>query len=208
MSADGIIAATISITENELNSVWGGNVNVPDDKVREPNGIGTISGSWTQADSGYKVYFCILDRNNAKSRDNFTNGLRQNKEIFGKEYAAGKVYFLSLSEYKNNSFLMNPDKQPRLMSPATVTMNVRANGAKLIRYNNGEWTEVNYVDNGDGTVTFETDKLGYFIFAEDYVAPKAKTNTLAIGIGAGVGGAAVLMAIIAVTVVVIKRKRA
>lgn len=208
VSADGIIAATISITENELNSVWGGDVNIPDDKVREPNGIGTISGSWTQADSGYTVYFCILDRNNAERRDNFTNGLRQNKEIFGKEYAAGKVYFLSLSEYKNNSFFMNTDKQPRLMSPATVTMNVSANGAKLIRYNNGEWTEVNYVDNGDGTVTFETDKLGYFIFAEDYVAPKAKTNTLAIGIGAGVGGAAVLMAIIAVTVVVIKRKRA
>lgn len=208
VSADGIIEATISITENELNSVWGGNVNVPDDKVLEDNGIGTISGSWTQADSGCTVYFCILDRNNAKSRDNFTNGLRQNKEIFGKEYAAGKVYFLSLSEYKNQSVLMNANKQPRLMSPATVTMNVSANGAKLIRYNNGEWTEVNYVDNGDGTVTFETDKLGYFIFAEDYVAPKAKTNTLAIGIGAGVGGAAVLMAIIVVTLVVIKRKRA
>lgn len=208
VSADGIIEATISITENELNSVWGGDVNVPDDKVLEDNGIGTISGSWTQADSGYTVYFCILDRNNAAIRDNFTNGLRQNKEIFGKEYVAGKVYFLSLSEYKNKSVLMNADKQPRLMSPATVTMNVSANGAKLIRYNNGEWTEVNYVDNGDGTVTFETDKLGYFIFAEDYVAPKAKTNTLAIGIGAGVGGAAVLMAIIAVTVVVIKRKRA
>lgn len=208
VSADGIIEATISITENELNSVWGGDVNVPDDKVLEDNGIGTIFGSWTQADSGYTVYFCILDRNNAASRDNFTNGLRQNKEIFGKEYAAGKVYFLSLSEYKNKSVLMNADKQPKLMSPATVTMQVSANGAKLIRYNNGEWTEVNYVDNGDGTVTFETDKLGYFIFAEDYVAPKAKTNTLAIGIGAGVGGAAVLMAIIAVTVVVIKRKRA
>lgn len=208
VSADGIIEATISITENELNSVWGGDVNVPDDKVLEDNDIGTISGSWTQADSGYTVYFCILDRNNAASRDNFTNGLRQNKEIFGKEYVAGKVYFLSLSEYKNKSVLMNADKQPRLMSPATVTMNVSANGAKLIRYNNGEWTEVNYVDNGDGTVTFETDKLGYFIFAEDYVAPKAKTNTLAIGIGAGVGGAAVLMAIIVVTVVVIKRKRA
>lgn len=208
VSADGIIEATISITENELNSVWGGDVNVPDDKVLEDNGIGTISGSWTQADSGYTVYFCILDRNNAASRDNFTNGLRQNKEIFGKEYAAGKVYFLSLSEYKNKSVLMNADKQPRLMSPATVTMQVSANGAKLIRYNNGEWTEVNYVDNGDGTVTFETDKLGYFIFAEDYVAPKAKTNTLAIGIGAGVGGAAVLMAIIVVTVVVIKKRRA
>ena len=208
VSADGIIEATISITENELNSVWGGDVNVPDDKVLEDNGIGTISGSWTQADSGYTVYFCILDRNNAASRDNFTNGLRQNKEIFGKEYVAGKVYFLSLSEYKNKSVLMNTDKQPKLMSPATVTMNVSANGAKLIRYNNGEWTEVNYVDNGDGTVTFETDKLGYFIFAEDYVAPKAKTNTLAIGIGAGVGGAAVLMAIIVVTLVVIKRKRA
>lgn len=208
VSADGIIEATISITENELNSVWGGDVNVPDDKVLEDNGIGTISGSWTQADSGYTVYFCILDRNNAASRDNFTNGLRQNKEIFGKEYVAGKVYFLSLSEYKNKNVLMNADKQPRLMSPATVTMNVSANGAKLIRYNNGEWTEVNYVDNGDGTVTFETDKLGYFIFAEDYVAPKAKTNTLAIGIGAGVGGAAVLMAIIVVTLVVIKRKRA
>lgn len=207
VSADGIIEATISITENELNSVWGGDVNVPDDKVLEDNGIGTISGSWTQADSGYTVYFCILDINTAASRDNFTNGLRQNKEIFGKEYIAGKVYFLSLSEYKNKSVLMNADKQPRLMSPATVTMNVSVNGAKLIRYNNGEWTEVNYVDNGDGTVTFETDKLGYFIFAEDYVAPKAKTNTLAIGIGAGVGGAAVLMAIIAVTVVVIKRKR-
>lgn len=208
VSADGIIEATISIIENELNSVWGGDVNVPDDKVLEDNGIGTISGRWTQADSGYTVYFCILDRNNAASRDNFTNGLRQNKEIFGKEYAAGKVYFLSLSEYKNKSVLMNADKQPRLMSPATVTMQVSANGAKLIRYNNGEWTEVNYVDNGDGTVTFETDKLGYFIFAEDYVAPKAKTNTLAIGIGAGVGGAAVLMAIIVVTVVVIKKKRA
>lgn len=208
VSADGIIEATISIIENELNSVWGGDVNVPDDKVLEDNGIGTISGSWTQADSGYTVYFCILDRNNAASRDNFTNGLRQNKEIFGKEYAAGKVYFLSLSEYKNKSVLMNTDKQPKLMSPATVTMQVSANGAKLIRYNNGEWTEVNYVDNGDGTVTFETDKLGYFIFAEDYVAPKAKTNTLAIGIGAGVGGAAVLMAIIVVTVVVIKKKRA
>lgn len=208
VSADGIIEATISITENELNSVWGGDVNVPDDKVLEDNGIGTISGSWTQADSGCTVYFCILDRNNAASRDNFTNGLRQNKEIFGKEYAAGKVYFLSLSEYKNKSVIMNADKQPRLMSPATVTMQVSANGAKLIRYNNGEWTEVNYVDNGDGTVTFETDKLGYFIFAEDYVAPKAKTNTLAIGIGAGVGGAAVLMAIIVVTVVVIKKKRA
>lgn len=208
VSADGIIEATISITENELNSVWGGDVNVPDDKVLEDNGIGTISGSWTQADSGYKVYFCILDRNNAASRDNFTNGLRQNKEIFGKEYAAGMVYFLSLSEYKNQSVLMNADKQPKLMSPATVTMQVNANGAKLIRYNNGEWTEVNYVDNGDGTVTFETDKLGYFIFAEDYVAPKAKTNTLAIGIGAGVGGAAALMAIIVVTLVVIKRKRA
>lgn len=208
VSADGIIEATISITENELNSVWGGDVNVPDDKVLEDNGIGTISGSWTQADSGYTVYFCILDRNHAASRDNFTNGLRQNKEIFGKEYVAGKVYFLSLSEYKNKSVLMNADKQPRLMSPATVTMNVSANGAKLIRYNNGEWTEVNYVDNGDGTVTFETDNLGYFIFAEDYVAPKAKTNTLAIGIGAGVGGAAVLMAIIVVTLVVIKRKRA
>lgn len=208
VSADGIIEATISITENELNSVWGGDVNVPDDKVLEDNGIGTISGSWTQADSGYTVYFCILDRNTAERRDNFTNGLRQNKEIFGKEYAAGMVYFLSLSEYKNQSVLMNANKQPRLMSPATVTMNVSANGAKLIRYNNGEWTEVNYVDNGDGTVTFETDKLGYFIFAEDYVAPKAKTNTLAIGIGAGVGGAAVLMAIIVVTVVVIKRKRA
>ncbi len=208
VSADGIIEATISIIENELNSVWGGDVNVPDDKVLEDNGIGTISGSWTQADSGYTVYFCILDRNNAASRDNFTNGLRQNKEIFGKEYTAGKVYFLSLSEYKNKDVLMNTDKQPRLMSPATVTMNVSANGAKLIRYNNGEWTEVNYVDNGDGTVTFETDKLGYFIFAEDYVAPKAKTNTLAIGIGAGVGGAAVLMAIIVVTLVVIKRKRA
>lgn len=208
VSADGIIEATISITENELNSVWGGDVNVPDDKVLEDNGIGTISGSWTQADSGCTVYFCILDRNTAASRDNFTNGLRQNKEIFGKEYVAGKVYFLSLSEYKNKSVLMNADKQPRLMSPATVTMNVSANGAKLIRYNNGEWTEVNYVDNGDGTVTFETDKLGYFIFAEDYVAPKAKTNTLAIGIGAGVGGAAVLMAIIVVTLVVIKRKRA
>lgn len=208
VSADGIIEATISITENELNSVWGGDVNVPDDKVLEDNGIGTISGSWTQADSGYTVYFCILDRNNAASRDNFTNGLRQNKEIFGKEYVAGKVYFLSLSEYKNKSVLMNADKQPRLMSPATVTMNVSANGAKLIRYNNGEWTEVNYVDNGDGTVTFETDKLGYFIFAEDYVAPKAKTNTLAIGIGAGVGGAAALMAIIVVMLVVIKRKRA
>lgn len=208
VSADGIIEATISITENELNSVWGGDVNVPDDKVLEDNGIGTISGSWTQADSGYTVYFCILDRNKAASRDNFTNGLRQNKEIFGKEYVAGKVYFLSLSEYKNKSVLMNANKQPRLMSPATVTMNVSANGAKLIRYNNGEWTEVNYVDNGDGTVTFETDKLGYFIFAEDYVAPKAKTNTLAIGIGAGVGGAAVLMAIIVVTLVVIKRKRA
>lgn len=208
VSADGIIEATISIIENELNSVWGGDVNVPDDKVLEDNGIGTISGSWTQADSGYTVYFCILDRNNAASRDNFTNGLRQNKEIFGKEYAAGKVYFLSLSEYKNKSVLMNADKQPKLMSPATVTMKVSANGAKLIRYNNGEWTEVNYVDNGDGTVTFETDKLGYFIFAEDYVAPKAKTNTLAIGIGAGVGGAAVLMAIIVVTVVVIKKKRA
>lgn len=208
VSADGIIEATISITENELNSVWGGDVNVPDDKVLEDNGIGTISGSWTQADSGYTVYFCILDRNNAASRDNFTNGLRQNKEIFGKEYAAGKVYFLSLSEYKNKNVLMNTDKQPKLMSPATVTMQVSANGAKLIRYNNGEWTEVNYVDNGDGTVTFETDKLGYFIFAEDYVAPKAKTNTLAIGIGAGVGGAAVLMAIIVVTVVVIKKKRA
>jgi len=208
VSADGIIEATISIIENELNSVWGGDVNVPDDKVLEDNGIGTISGSWTQADSGYTVYFCILDRNNAASRDNFTNGLRQNKEIFGKEYAAGKVYFLSLSEYKNKSVLMNADKQPRLMSPATVTMQVSANGAKLIRYNNGEWTEVNYVDNGDGTVTFETDKLGYFIFAEDYVAPKAKTNTLAIGIGAGVGGAAVLMAIIVVTVVVIKKKHA
>lgn len=208
VSADGIIEATISITENELNSVWGGDVNVPDDKVLEDNGIGTISGSWTQADSGYTVYFCILDRNNAASRDNFTNGLRQNKEIFGKEYVAGKVYFLSLSEYKNKDVLMNTDKQPKLMSPATVTMKVSANGAKLIRYNNGEWTEVNYVDNGDGTVTFETDKLGYFIFAEDYVAPKAKTNTLAIGLGAGVGGAAVLMAIIAVTVVVIKRKRA
>ena len=208
VSADGIIEATISITENELNSVWGGDVNVPDDKVLEDNDIGTISGSWTQADSGYTVYFCILDRNNAASRDNFTNGLRQNKEIFGKEYAAGKVYFLSLSEYKNKSVLMNADKQPKLMSPATVTMQVSANGAKLIRYNNGEWTEVNYVDNGDGTVTFETDKLGYFIFAEDYVAPKAKTNTLAIGIGAGVGGAAVLMAIIVLTVVVIKKKRA
>lgn len=208
VSADGKIEATISITENELNSVWGGDVNVPDDKVLEDNGIGTISGSWTQADSGYTVYFCILDRNNAASRDNFTNGLRQNKEIFGKEYAAGKVYFLSLSEYKNKSVLMNADKQPKLMSPATVTMQVSANGAKLIRYNNGEWTEVNYVDNGDGTVTFETDKLGYFIFAEDYVAPKAKTNTLAIGIGAGVGGAAVLMAIIVLTVVVIKKKRA
>lgn len=208
VSADGIIEATISITENELNSVWGGDVNVPDDKVLEDNGIGTISGSWTQADSGYKVYFCILDRNNAASRDNFTNGLRQNKEIFGKEYAAGMVYFLSLSEYKNQSVLMNANKQPRLMSPATVTMQVNANGAKLIRYNNGEWTEMNYVDNGDGTVTFETDKLGYFIFAEDYVAPKAKTNTLAIGIGAGVGGAAALMAIIVVTLVVIKRKRA
>lgn len=208
VSADGIIEATISITENELNSVWGGDVNVPDDKVLEDNGIGTISGSWTQADSGYTVYFCILDRNTAERRDNFTNGLRQNKEIFGKEYVAGKVYFLSLSEYKNKSVDMNADKQPRLMSPATVTMNVSANGAKLIRYNNGEWTEVNYVDNGDGTVTFETDKLGYFIFAEDYVAPKAKTNTLAIGIGAGVGGAAVLMAIIVVTLVVIKRKRA
>lgn len=208
VSADGTGEATISITENELNSVWGGDVNVPDDKVLEDNGIGTISGSWTQADSGYTVYFCILDRNTAASRDNFTNGLRQNKEIFGKEYVAGKVYFLSLSEYKNKSVRMNADKQPRLMSPATVTMNVSANGAKLIRYNNGEWTEVNYVDNGDGTVTFETDKLGYFIFAEDYVAPKAKTNTLAIGIGAGVGGAAVLMAIIVVTLVVIKRKRA
>lgn len=208
VSANGIIEATISIIENELNSVWGGDVNVPDDKVLEDNGIGTISGSWTQADSGYTVYFCILDRNNAASRDNFTNGLRQNKEIFGKEYVAGKVYFLSLSEYKNKSVLMNADKQPRLMSPATVTMQVNANGAKLIRYNNGEWTEVNYVDNGDGTVTFETDKLGYFIFAEDYVAPKAKTNTLAIGIGAGVGGAAALMAIIVVTLVVIKRKRA
>ncbi len=208
VSADGIIEATISITENELNSVWGGDVNVPDDKVLEDNGIGTISGSWTQADSGCTVYFCILDRNNAAFRDNFTNGLRQNKEIFGKEYAAGMVYFLSLSEYKNKSVDMNDNKQPRLMSPATVTMNVSANGAKLIRYNNGEWTEVNYVDNGDGTVTFETDKLGYFIFAEDYVAPKAKTNTLAIGIGAGVGGAAVLMAIIVVTLVVIKRKRA
>ena len=207
-AVSGIIEATISITENELNSVWGGDVNVPDDKVLEDNGIGTISGSWTQADSGCTVYFCILDRNTAASRDNFTNGLRQNKEIFGKEYAAGMVYFLSLSEYKNKSVLMNADKQPRLMSPATVTMQVSANGAKLIRYNNGEWTEVNYVDNGDGTVTFETDKLGYFIFAEDYVAPKAKTNTLAIGIGAGVGGAAVLMAIIVVTVVVIKRKRA
>ena len=208
VSADGIIEATIFITENELNSVWGGDVNVPDDKVLEDNGIGTISGSWTQADSGCTVYFCILDRNTAASRDNFTNGLRQNKEIFGKEYAAGMVYFLSLSEYKNKSVLMNANKQPRLMSPATVTMQVNANGAKLIRYNNGEWTEVNYVDNGDGTVTFETDKLGYFIFAEDYVAPKAKTNTLAIGIGAGVGGAAALMAIIVVTLVVIKRKRA
>ena len=208
VSADGIIEATISITENELNSVWGGDVNVPDDKVLEDNGIGTISGSWTQADSGCTVYFCILDRNTAKSRDNFTNGLRQNKEIFGKEYAAGMVYFLSLSEYKNKSVLMNADKRPRLMSPATVTMQVNANGAKLIRYNNDEWTEVNYVDNGDGTVTFETDKLGYFIFAEDYVAPKAKTNTLAIGIGAGVGGAAALMAIIVVMLVVIKRKRA
>lgn len=208
VSADGTGEAKISITENELNSVWGGDVNVPDDKVLEDNGIGTISGSWTQADSGYTVYFCILDRNNAASRDNFTNGLRQNKEIFGKEYAAGMVYFLSLSEYKNQSVLMNANKQPRLMSPATVTMQVNANGAKLIRYNNGEWTEVNYVDNGDGTVTFETDKLGYFIFAEDYVAPKAKTNTLAIGIGAGVGGAAALMAIIVVTLVVIKRKRA
>ena len=208
VSADGIIEATISITENELNSVWGGDVNVPDDKVLEDNGIGTISGSWTQADSGCTVYFCILDRNTAKSRDNFTNGLRQNKEIFGKEYAAGMVYFLSLSEYKNQSVLMNANKQPKLMSPATVTMQVNANGAKLIRYNNGEWTEVNYVDNGDGTVTFETDKLGYFIFAEDYVAPKAKTNTLAIGIGAGVGGAAALMAIIVVTLAVIKRKRA
>lgn len=213
VSADGIIEATISITENELNSVWGGDVNVPDDKVLEDNNLGTISGSWTQADSGCTVYFCILDRNTAASRDNFTNGLRQNKEIFGKEYAAGKVYFLSLSEYINGSdstgrVLMNADKQPRLMSPATVTMKVNANGAKLIRYNNGEWTEVNYVDNGDGTVTFETDKLGYFIFAENYVAPKAKTNTLAIGIGAGVGGAAVLMAIIVVTLVVIKRKRA
>ena len=208
VSAEGKNTAQIVITENALDSVNGGDSHLSDDDVLEYNEIGSISGTWTQADSGYTVYFCILDRSNAASRDNFTNGLRQNKDTFGKEYAANKVFFLTLSEYKNQSVLMNADKQPKLMSAATVTMNVSANGAKLVRYNNGEWSEVDYVDNGDGTVTFETDKLGYFIFAEDYVAPAAKTNTLAIGVGAGVGGAVLLAAIVVVVVVVLKKKRA
>ena len=210
VSYKGKNTAEISIIETALDSVNGGDAHISDIDLLEPNDIGSISGSWTQADGGYSVYFCILDKSNAANRDNFTNGLIKNESLFGKKYAAGKVFLVSLCEYMtdNNGVYLNPDKQPKLAGKATVTMSVSANGAKLVRYNNGDWSEVDYVDNGDGTVTFETDKLGYFIFADDYVAPTADINKIAIGVGAGVGGLALLTAIIVVAAVVIKRKRA
>ena len=81
--------------------------------------------------------------------------------------------------------------------------------AKLVRYSDGTFTTIDYVDNGDGTISFETDKLGYFIVTSDYVEETTGgNNVLAIGIGAGVGGAAAIAIIAIVIGVVVKKKRA
>lgn len=199
VSSDGNSEANIYLNVRMLESV-----DIED--VLMNNDLGTIFGNWTLPDSGYLVYFSIDERNNAKNRNNFTNGLIENKDLFGKKLAADRVFFVTLTEYDKNGMIMNSGKQPQIDGMATVTMKVNANGAKLVRYADGEWTEVNYKDNGDGTITFDTDKLGYFILTKDYVAPTVKDNALPIGLGVGLGLAALLLAAAVITVVTLKKK--
>ena len=199
VSSDGNSEANIYLNVRMLESV-----DIED--VLMNNDLGTIFGNWTLPDSGYLVYFSIDERNNATNRNNFTNGLIENKDLFGKKLAADRVFFVTLTEYDKNGMIMNSGKQPQIDGMATVTMKVNANGAKLVRYADGEWTEVNYKDNGDGTITFDTDKLGYFILTKDYVAPTVKDNALPIGLGVGLGLAALLLAAAVITVVTLKKK--
>lgn len=199
VSSDGNSEANIYLNVRMLESV-----DIED--VLVSNDLGTIFGNWTLPDSGYLVYFSIDERNNATNRNNFTNGLIENKDLFGKKLVADRVFFVTLTEYDKNGMIMNSGKQPQIDGMATVTMKVNANGAKLVRYADGEWTEVNYKDNGDGTITFDTDKLGYFILTKDYVAPTVKDNALPIGLGVGLGLAALLLAAAVITVVTLKKK--
>ena len=206
-ATSGNTSASLIVRISSLDSVNGGENNIPAEIEGELNGNGSISGRLPVVSDGYELWFSIMNKTNA-ANVNFTNGLMANSDSLGGKYAADKVFLVKLSAYLTEGFGF---KDKELDEQATVTLNVgeMPASAKLVRYSDGTFTTIDYVDNGDGTISFETDKLGYFIVTSDYVEETTGgNNVLAIGIGAGVGGAAAIAIIAIVIGVVVKKKRA
>ena len=207
-ATSGNTSASLIVRISSLDSVNGGENNIPAEIEGELNGNGSISGRLPVVSDGYELWFSIMNKTNAANVTNFTNGLMANSDSLGGKYAADKVFLVKLSAYLTEGFGF---KDKELDEQATVTLNVgeMPASAKLVRYSDDTFTTIDYVDNGDGTISFETDKLGYFIVTSDYVEETAGgNNMLAIGIGAGVGGAAAIAIIAIVIGVVVKKKRA
>lgn len=158
------------------------------------------------------LYFYTIDlTGNIADMKNFNNGLYAAKEQLGQYYTVKKLYNTSLKIYDNES---STNKATSDYGTVKITMNASGvSGDKLFRYvinSDGTYdiSEVEYTSNNDGTVSFTTDKLGYFMFAETFtpVLDGGNNNTMAIGIGVGGAAAAVVLAI-GIGAVVSKKKR-
>jgi hypothetical protein len=83
---------------------------------------------------------------------------------------------------------------------ATGSSFMSAETALFVRRDDGTFKELVYVDNGDGTITFISDTLGYFVFASETIVPIELT------VGLSVGGG-VLLILIIVAIVLGKRAK-
>lgn len=138
---------------------------------------------------------------------NFNNGLHEQAETIG-NYKVSTLYQTSLAiRFKDGKEELTSDfNTVKVTLKATV-----ADGTKVFRFdfnsdNTYTVSEMQYVNNGDGTVSFESDKLGWFAVADTYTPSVAKNNN-GVAIGAGIGGGVAGIIGIALVIVFIKKKR-
>ena len=150
--------------------------------------------------------FYAVDQSKTNWKANFNRGLYEQSEALG-FYTISTLYQTSLKIRYADATEQNVTDYNTVQ--VTLKADV-ADGSKLFRFDiNSDGTyavnELAFTKNSDGTISFETDKLGWFAVANTYKPAVASDNALTIGLS--VGGAAIAVLLVGIIFIVIRKKR-
>ncbi len=172
------------------------------------NGKGTLETTVStpvlpsiRPDQGELMFYAI-DQTKTNWKANYNNGLHKNVDTIG--------YYTISTLYQTSLKIRYADSTEKTASDFnTVKVTLKADvkdGTKLFLFDsNGAVTEISYVKGNDGTISFETDRLGWFAIADSYTPSTPKNVSLTIGLSAG--GAAIAVLAVAIILIVVRKKR-